>query len=98
MLRRWFLPRLFVQNLGELLKTGHDLWRLREHSAGQLLGVIGPALRHFREGHHDRKGVVNRVLDLAEFFLQLRDFFLRNAGGGLGNSRFKSVANAGGCA
>ena len=69
---------LVVQHLGELLQAGHDLRRLGQDGAGQFLGVIRPALRHFRESHHDRKRVVNRVLDLAEFLLHLRDLFLRN--------------------
>ena len=86
-----FWPAFFVQDLRELLQAGHDLRRLGQHGAGQFLGVIRPALRHFREGHHDRKRVVNRVLDLAEFLLQLRDFFLWNGADGLGHDRFKSL-------
>ena len=65
---------------------------------GQFLGIIRSALRHFRKRHHDRERVVNRVLDLAEFLLQLREFLLRNGGSGLGHGRFKSVANMVGCA
>jgi hypothetical protein len=38
------------------------------------------------------------VFDLAEFLLQLRDFFLWNGAGLLGHDGFKSLEKAGGCA
>jgi hypothetical protein len=71
----------FVQGLGEFLETGDNLGRFGQDGAGQFFGVIGPALRHFRERHHDGEGVVNGMFDLAEFLLQLGELFLRNAAG-----------------
>jgi hypothetical protein len=95
----WFLPGLVVQHLGELLQAGNDLRRLGKNGAGQFFGLIGPALRHLGEGHHDRERVVNGMFDLAEFLLQLREFFLGNGAAGLlGHDWFKSLENSGRCA
>jgi hypothetical protein len=71
--------RLLVQGLGEFLETRNDLRRFGQHGAREFLGIIGTPLRHLGERHHDREGVVYRVLDLAEFLLQLDQFFLGNA-------------------
>jgi hypothetical protein len=55
------------------------LGRFRQHRAREFLGIIGTPLRHLRERHHHGQRVVYRVLDLAEFLLQLDDFVVGNA-------------------
>ncbi len=42
--------------------------RLGQHRAGQFLRIIGPALRHFRQRHHDRQRIVYRCLISLNFF------------------------------
>ena len=58
--------------------TAQLLLRFRQDGARQFLGIIGTPLRHLGKRHHHRERVVYRVLDLAEFLLQLDQFFLGN--------------------
>ncbi len=74
----WLLSGLFVQRLSKLLQTGHNLWRFGQDGGGEFLRVIRPSLGHFGKRHHYGKGIIYRVLDLAELLLQLGQFLQGN--------------------
>jgi len=106
--RRWLNPLLrfgggfdaglFVQERGKFLKTGNDLGRFGQNCAREFLSIIGPALRHFRERHHHRKRVVNAMFDLAEFLLQLDQFFVGDGAVWVAHKSGFSLEKTRGCA
>ena len=57
----------------ETLKLGDDFRAAGKHRLSQLLVVGGIPLSELRKSHHHRNGVVHRVLDLPETFVQRED-------------------------
>src|SRR5215471_1220826 len=95
---RWVHAGLLVQKRGEFLQIGNDLGRFGQDRAGQLFPVIGAPLRHFRERHHHSQRVIDTVFDLAEFFLQLDQFFMREGSIWFVHKSGFSLEKARGCA
>src|ERR1041384_7302045 len=89
---------LLVQEGGEFLETGNNLGRFSENGAREFLCVIWPALRHFGQGHYHRERVVNAVFDLAEFLLQLDQFFVGDGAVCVAHKSGFSLEKTWGCA